>query len=209
VSAKPDARFMQRALDLARARLGKVAPNPAVGCVIVKDGVIVGEGATSGVGGSFHAEEAALEAAGTGAAGADAYVTLEPCGKRSAGGRPCARRLLGAGVARVIIAMRDPHPHGASLALLEEWGLPTSVGLCEDEARALNAGFLSLVETERPLLVIGGDPDSCDAQFEVLPGETPEAALVRLGQSGMTRVWVADEASVYELIENGARAERG
>ena len=103
---------MARALDLARAQLGKTSPNPSVGCVIVADGAIVGEGAT-GNGGRPHAEEIALDSAGERAEGATAYVTLEPCNQRSGGSFSCSQLLLGAGVARVVIACPDPHPLGA------------------------------------------------------------------------------------------------
>src|SRR5262249_46237024 len=111
-----DERFMSRALELAAAQLGKTAPNPSVGCVIVRDGVIVGEGAT-GAGGRPHAEETALKAAGDKARDACAYVTLEPCSQRSAGALSCSQHLVGAGIKRVVIACEDPHPlaaHGIS-----------------------------------------------------------------------------------------------
>jgi diaminohydroxyphosphoribosylaminopyrimidine deaminase/5-amino-6-(5-phosphoribosylamino)uracil reductase len=203
-----DVQYMRHALSLARAQLGHVAPNPAVGCVIVKDGQIVGEGAT-GNGGRPHAEEIALDIAGTSAAGADVYVTLEPCSQRSAGGRPCARRLLGAGVARVFVAARDPHPQGSGLALLEEWGVPTTFGLCGDEAQAVNAGFFSLVETKRPLLVIGGDMASCDTDWDG-KAEELEAALDAFGEQGVTRVWCAPGMlDVNVLKARGIRFEIG
>lgn len=91
--------FMKRALDVARTHLGLTAPNPCVGCVIVKNGEVIAEGVT-GRGGRPHAEEVALTAAGEAAKGAIAYVTLEPCGARSAQGPSCADRLIAAGVAK-------------------------------------------------------------------------------------------------------------
>ena len=97
-----DLRFMSRALELARAQLGRTSPNPSVGCVIVANGAIVGEGAT-GNGGRPHAEEIALAQAGEGAEGATAYVTLEPCHQRSGGSFSCSQLLLGAGATRVLI----------------------------------------------------------------------------------------------------------
>ena len=103
---------MARALELARSHLGKTAPNPSVGCVIVDDGEIVGE-AVTGVGGRPHAEEVALKIAGERANGATAYVTLEPCNARSAGALSCSQLLVQAGVARVVVACEDPHPLGA------------------------------------------------------------------------------------------------
>lgn len=140
---------MARALALAAAMAGKTAPNPAVGCVIVKDGAMIGEGAT-GEGGRPHAEEIALGAAGAAARGATAYVTLEPCAQRSTGAPSCAARLRDADVARVVIACRDPHPNaaGAGVDLLINAGIEVAVGVMEGEARALNADFIA--KWERP-----------------------------------------------------------
>ena len=108
MSAKhPDEIFMAQALELARARLGKVAPNPAVACLIVRHGKVVGAGAT-GEGGRPHAEEIALAEAGDAAEGATAYVSLEPCNARSTGSKSCAQRLLEAGVQRVVVPARIP-----------------------------------------------------------------------------------------------------
>ncbi len=131
--------FMRRALELARAQMGRTGANPAVGCVIVKDGAVIGEGATAD-GGTPHAEEQALQ--GADARGAAAYVTLEPCAVRSAGGKSCATLLIEAGVARVVIAVRDPHPQGAGLEMLEAAGIAVEIGVLEDEARTVNADFL-------------------------------------------------------------------
>lgn len=102
----PDPAAMRRAIALAAARVGLTAENPAVGCVIVRDGVVVGEAATA-PGGRPHAEEQALDQAGELARGATAYVTLEPCGARSAGTASCSERLAAAGIARVVIACED------------------------------------------------------------------------------------------------------
>lgn len=134
-----NAAHMRRALELARAQAGRTGANPAVGCVIARDDVVIGEGATA-EGGTPHAEETAL--AGIDARGADAYVTLEPCGQRSAGGKSCSELLIDAGVARVFIATRDPHPNGAGLWRLTAAGVPTEIGFLEAEARAINADFL-------------------------------------------------------------------
>lgn len=143
-----DHAHMARALALAAQMAGKTAPNPAVGCVIVKGGAVVGDGAT-GAGGRPHAEEIALDAAGGAARGADAFVTLEPCALRSTGAPSCAQRLRDAGVARVVIACRDPHPNvsGAGIDLLARAGITVEVGLMEAEARALNADFIAAWET--------------------------------------------------------------
>jgi pyrimidine deaminase RibD-like protein len=139
-----DAAHMRRALELAAAMAGATGDNPAVGCVIVRDGAVIGAGAT-GAGGRPHAEEQALAAAGAAARGADVFVTLEPCARRSAGGASCAELLAAAGVARVFSACADPHPNaaGAGLALLRAAGVAVELGLMEAEARALNAEFLA------------------------------------------------------------------
>ncbi|MES1202488.1 MAG: bifunctional diaminohydroxyphosphoribosylaminopyrimidine deaminase/5-amino-6-(5-phosphoribosylamino)uracil reductase RibD [Pseudomonadota bacterium] len=137
-----DALHMARALALASAMQGRTGDNPAVGCVLVKDGVVIGEGATA-QGGRPHAEETALERAGD-AHGATAYVTLEPCAQRSSGAASCSDLLIAARVARVLIATRDPHPlaAGAGLARLEAAGVAVEIGLMEEPARRLNAAFL-------------------------------------------------------------------
>ncbi|MGM0585829.1 MAG: bifunctional diaminohydroxyphosphoribosylaminopyrimidine deaminase/5-amino-6-(5-phosphoribosylamino)uracil reductase RibD [Pseudomonadota bacterium] len=145
---------MRAALGLARRGLGRVAPNPAVGCVIVKDGRLLGRGWT-GPGGRPHAEAVALAQAGEAARGAAAYVSLEPCahhGKTP----PCADALAAAGVARVVAAHEDPDPRvrGRGLARLREAGIEVETGVLEGEARALNAGFLSRHERGRPFVTL-------------------------------------------------------
>jgi riboflavin biosynthesis protein RibD len=136
--------YMQRALALAATNAGNTGDNPSVGCVIVADGVVVGEGST-GVGGRPHAEEVALAVAGERARGAIAYVTLEPCAHRSTGGTACADLLIAAGVTRVVIATGDPHPYAAGVGVerLRASGIAVESGLMENEARALNADFFS------------------------------------------------------------------
>ena len=212
MTAEEDILFMRRALSLARARLGRVAPNPAVGCVIVQAGAEIADGAT-GDGGRPHAEEIALEAAGDLARGATAYVTLEPCAERSNHSASCARRLADSHLARVVVAVGNPHAKtaGAGLDRLRAAGIELTLGVCEDEARALNDGFFSLLETGRPLLVLGGDPAFCDEPFAVRGRESPAEALDRLGAEGMTRVWAAaDNPLARALAESGyARAVRG
>ncbi len=145
---------MQMALSLGRRGLGRVWPNPSVGCVIVKDGRVVGRGRTAD-GGRPHAEPQALAMAGTAAKGATAYVTLEPCahfGKTP----PCANALIEAGVARVVIACKDPDPrvNGGGSAMLRAAGIDVTVGICEAEARRDNVGFLSKVERGRPIVTL-------------------------------------------------------
>ncbi|NBI14023.1 bifunctional diaminohydroxyphosphoribosylaminopyrimidine deaminase/5-amino-6-(5-phosphoribosylamino)uracil reductase RibD [[Haemophilus] felis] len=147
-----DRAFMQRALWLAQQGEFTTTPNPSVGCVLVKKGNIVGEGFHFKAG-EPHAEVMALRMAKDQAAGATAYVTLEPC---SHFGRtpPCAKGLIEAGVSKVICAMRDPNPQvaGKGLALLEEQGIKTQVGLCEEQAEWLNRGFLRRMRTGLPFV---------------------------------------------------------
>ncbi len=139
--------FMARALDLAEDIKGRTGPNPAVGCVLVKDGVVIAEAATGG-GGRPHAEEQALAMAGPAARGATAYISLEPCAQRSAGGHSCSDLLIAAQVVRVVAAVSDPHPFasGAGLQRLRDAGVEVVMGVREAEARFLNAPFLSRFE---------------------------------------------------------------
>ncbi|KAF1691546.1 riboflavin biosynthesis protein RibD [Pseudoxanthomonas koreensis] len=143
---------MERALELAARGLYTARPNPMVGCVVVRDGELVGEGWHPRTG-EPHAEVFALRQAGARARGATAYVTLEPCAHH---GRtpPCADALVEAGVARVVAAMRDPFPRvdGAGFARLQAAGVDVASGLMEAEARELNRGFLSRMERGRPWL---------------------------------------------------------
>lgn len=143
-AASRDLTIMRVALELAAALKGRTGVNPTVGCVIVKDGVIVGEGAT-GEGGRPHAEEVACDAAGEEARGATAYVTLEPCAQRSTGVASCSERLVAAGVARAVIATEDPHPlaNGVGLERLRAAGMDVSIGILSEDARAMNADFFA------------------------------------------------------------------
>ena len=133
---------MRRAIALAAAQVGRTAENPAVGCVIVRDGEVVGEGAT-GDGGRPHGEEVALLQAGERARGAVAYVTLEPCAQRSAGGVSCSQRLVQAGVARVVFACGDlsVFAAGQGTARLQEAGVEVVQGLLAAEAEKLYADY--------------------------------------------------------------------
>ncbi len=144
--------MMARALQLAERGLWTTSPNPRVGCVLVRDGEVVGEGWHERAG-EPHAEVHALRAAGELARGATAYVTLEPCSHH---GRtpPCAEALIAAGVARVVAAMGDPNPlvAGQGLAMLKAAGIATASGLLENEARELNIGFVSRMTRGRPWL---------------------------------------------------------
>ncbi len=149
-----DLAFMRAALTLARRGLGNVAPNPSVGCVIVRDGRIVGRGWTQ-PGGRPHAETEALRRAGAAARGATAYVTLEPCchwGRTP----PCTDAMIAAGLARAVIATRDPDPrvNGEGVARLRDAGVAVTEGVLEKEAAALNAGFILRVRAGRPLVTL-------------------------------------------------------
>ena len=148
---------MRAALSLARRGLGSVWPNPAVGCILVRDdlaGRVVGRGWTQ-AGGSPHAETEALRRAGDLAEGASAYVTFEPCNHQGET-PPCSEALIAAGIKRCIISCQDPDPRvsGAGIKRLEVAGVETSLGLCEDEARHLNAGFLLRMTQGRPLFTL-------------------------------------------------------
>jgi len=145
-----DQRFMARALQLAAEGLYSTDPNPCVGCVVVRDGKIVGEGFHARAG-EAHAEVVALLAAGDKAIGATVYVTLEPCNHH---GRtpPCVAALIAARVVRVVYAVNDPNAAvcGGGGASLAENGIAVSVGCCQSAARALNAGFFKRAEAGRP-----------------------------------------------------------
>ncbi len=148
---------MLAALSLARRGLGIVWPNPAVGCVLVRRDLghrVVGRGWTQ-PGGRPHAETEAVARAGGMAKGATAYVTLEPCNHQGQTG-PCAQALIKAGIGAAVIALEDPDPRvsGAGIKRLEDAGIKVSVGICEDEARTLNAGYLMRVTQGRPLITL-------------------------------------------------------
>ncbi len=149
-----DLHHMRAALALARRGLGNAWPNPAVGCVLVRHGQVIGRGWTQ-PGGRPHAETEAIRRAGAKARGATAYVTLEPCSHH---GRtpPCCDALEAAGVARVVMAMRDPDPrvNGRGLERLRAAGILVEEGLLAAEARALNAGFFRRIEAGLPIVTL-------------------------------------------------------
>jgi len=162
---------MARALRLAEQGLFSTTPNPRVGCVIVRDGIVVGEGWHEKTGGP-HAEVHALRAAGGRSRGATAYVTLEPCSHH---GRtpPCANALIDAGITRVVAAMRDPNPQvsGRGLELLTLAGVSVQTGLLESEARELNIGFISRMTRARPWVRLK-TASSLDGKTALLNGES-------------------------------------
>lgn len=145
---------MAQALALGARGLGQVWPWPSVGCVLVRDGRVVGRG-TSDAAGVRHAERVALDQAGEGARGATAYVTLEPCSHQ---GRtpPCADALVAAGVTRVVVAVEDPNPQvaGSGLARLRDAGIEVVLGVGADVAARQHSGFFSVIQRSRPMVTL-------------------------------------------------------
>lgn len=184
-----DADWMERALDLARGVRGHVWPNPPVGCVIVKDGRMVGEAATH-PGGRPHAERQALDQARGSARGAALFVTLEPCchwGKTP----PCADAIIEARIARVVCAVQDPDPrvNGGGFVRLTEAGVDVTNGLCSDAARAVMSGFFHRVQFGVPEVTMSAEgpdviPEGADA---VLTSQGGQVLLKsRSGRLGLT-----------------------
>lgn len=177
--AAPHERWMQRALDLAGESVGVASPNPAVGCVLVRDERIVGEGFHH-YDRKDHAEVVALKAAGPAARGATAYVTLEPCCTTGRTG-PCTQALIEAGVARVVIATGDPNPevNGRGAAQLRAAGIAVVCGVKQREARRLNDGFARRVRTGLPFVTLKAAV-SLDGRIAPAPGSAPRGAPVYL-----------------------------
>lgn len=181
-----DVHYMARALELARKGLYSTHPNPRVGCVIVREGRIVGEG-WHGRAGEPHAEVHALRQAGELARGATAYVTLEPCSHQ---GRtpPCADALIEAGLTRVVAAMQDPNPEvsGRGLLRLMNAGIGVQCGVLESEARALNKGFLKRMETGLPYvrvkmaMSLDGRTAMASGESQWITGPEARSAVQRL-----------------------------
>jgi diaminohydroxyphosphoribosylaminopyrimidine deaminase / 5-amino-6-(5-phosphoribosylamino)uracil reductase len=182
-----DIRFMQRALELARKGVGLASPNPVVGCVIVNEAQIVGEGFHQ-YDWRDHAEIVALKTAGDRVRGATAYVTLEPCSFTGRTG-PCTQALLKAGIARVVAATRDPNPKvsGGGFAVLRAAGVTVEVGVCEAEARQLNEGFACWIRTGRPFVTL--------KSAMTLDGQL---SLANQGKS-KNRKWITSEESRAEV----------
>lgn len=228
-----DRHFMTRALELAAGQLGRVWPNPAVGCVIAADGVVVGEGATQ-VGGRPHAEVVALSHAGERARGATAYVSLEPCDHF---GRtpPCSGALIDADIARVVVALIDPDPRvsGKGVARLRGSGIDVEVGCLGDVAEDQNAGFLSRIQRGRPLVAIGPQGLSSPLHYDALvctrtgagiPSGLKagrqlhleldweptgvEEALRRLAGEGLTRIVVPGDDALAMILRSSGTADR-
>lgn len=204
MSQADDAEFMGRAIDLAMAEMGKTWPNPAVGCVIVNGGQIVGEAATA-PGGRPHAEEQAVPAAGHRAQGATAYVTMEPCGARSSGRKSCSHFLAEAGVKRVVVACVDPSPFasGRGVERLRQAGLEVETGLLSDRAAVLYEGYLHRLETGRPMVRVSADGAGFDGRFAASPKADLTTELKRLGEAGYTRLWTGPGELAEALREQG------
>lgn len=208
-----DTMFMQRALRLAQGVRGHVWPNPPVGCVIVKDNLVISEAATH-PGGRPHAERKALDEAGSKAVGATLYVTLEPCchwGKTP----PCADAIVAAGITRVVCAVQDPDPrvNGGGFSKLQDAGLQVTIGICKKEAEALMSGFFHRIHFGAPELLPLSGPiqqiregvdavllksprgwtlKSRNASFDALP-QSPDALMRWMGALGLTTVAISDE----------------
>ncbi|MDG2533690.1 bifunctional diaminohydroxyphosphoribosylaminopyrimidine deaminase/5-amino-6-(5-phosphoribosylamino)uracil reductase RibD [Sphingomonas sp. HITSZ_GF] len=163
---------MGAALALGERGRGRTAPNPNVGCVVVRDGLVVGRGWTQ-PGGRPHAEAMALAQAGEKSRGATVYVTLEPCAHESPRGPACSTLLVEAGVARVVIALGDPDPrtNGAGAARLRDAGIAVNEGVRTAEARRSMAGFLARLEKGRPLVTLKL-ATSLDGQIALASGES-------------------------------------
>ncbi len=165
-----DTDYMRRALFHAQRAEGATTPNPLVGAVIVTpDGVVVGQGRHHRAG-EPHAEVFALEEAGERARGATLYVTLEPCGHHGRTG-PCTRRIIQAGISRVVAAMPDPNPKvdGRGFAELRDHGIDVDVGLLENEAARLNRAFVTVQARARPMVVVKA-ATSLDSRIAAAPG---------------------------------------
>ena len=185
-----DYRFMARALQLAERGLYTTQPNPRVGCVIVREGRIVGEGFHR-LAGEPHAEIHALRAAGDKAENATVYVTLEPCSHH---GRtpPCADALISARVARVVVAMKDPNPQvaGAGIARLREAGIAVEIGLMRAQSEAINPGFIQRMRVGRPWVRVKLAM-SLDGRTAMASGESQ---------------WITGEAARYDVQKLRARS---
>jgi diaminohydroxyphosphoribosylaminopyrimidine deaminase / 5-amino-6-(5-phosphoribosylamino)uracil reductase len=179
VLTQQDQHWMQRALDLAHKSIGLASPNPAVGCVLVKNENRIGEGFHS-YDQRDHAEIVALKSAGPSAKGSTAYVTLEPCSHSGRTG-PCANALIEAGIARVVVATGDPNPavNGEGIGRLRHSGITVDVGLMSEEARDLNDGFARYIQTRLPFVTLKAGL-SLDGRIAPAPETRAPGAAVML-----------------------------
>lgn len=181
-----DHRWMERAITLAQKSVGLASPNPAVGCVLVREGNPVGEGFHQ-YDALDHAEVAALKHAGSGAEGATAYVTLEPCSHYGRTG-PCADALIEAGVRRVVIATIDPNPlvRGRGIERLRAAGVEVSTGLLASDARRLNDSFAKFARTGLPFVTMK-IASSLDGRIAPA-GQAPKSAIRITGEAARAEV---------------------
>ncbi len=184
---------MQHALALARKGMGLVSPNPMVGCVIVREGQIVGEGFHQ-YDWRDHAEIVALKSAGDKARGATLYVTLEPCNHSGRTG-PCSEAIIAAGVQRVVAAIDDPNPlnSGRGFERLRAAGIEVFTGVCEEEARRLNEAFACWIRTKKPFVTLKSAM-TLDGQL-ALPRPEKKAGK----SSSKRRIWITSEESRAEV----------
>lgn len=182
-----DVHFMEHALDLASQGVGLASPNPTVGCVIVKDGAIVGGGFHQ-YAGRDHAEVVALKQAGEKARGATMYVTLEPCNHTGRTG-PCTQAILDAGITRVVAAMEDPNPktRGGGFTRLRGAGIEVETGVLEAEAQKLNEAFAHWITTHKPFVTLKSAL-TLDGQLAI-----PQ------GRGNKHRTWITSEESRAEV----------
>jgi len=214
-----DEEFMKKALALAEKGLGKTSPNPAVGCLIVKNGEIMGRGFHEKAG-EAHAEVNALAEAGEKANGSTMYVTLEPCchvGKTP----PCTEAIIKANVARVVTATKDPNPKvaGRGLAELERSGIDTKVGILENESRKMNEMYEKFVTTKEPFVIVkaalsaDGKMAAIDGSSKWITGEAARKAVHELRAQvdaimvGINTV-LKDDPELTCRIENGKNPKR-
>jgi diaminohydroxyphosphoribosylaminopyrimidine deaminase / 5-amino-6-(5-phosphoribosylamino)uracil reductase len=188
--------YMLKALDLARAGVGLVSPNPAVGAVLIdKSGREVGSG-THTFQGVKHAEILALEQAGQSARGGTLYLNLEPCSHRGRTG-PCADAVVTAGVSRVVCSMQDPNPQvaGRGFQRLREAGIKVEVGLVEAEAKKLNESFAKFITTRKPLVTLKAAM-SLDGKIAPAPKmRTPRSVTSKSEDSSAGNRWITGEAA--------------
>ncbi len=200
MTKEADIPFMQQALYLGLSQMGRTWPNPAVGCVIVKDGAVIAEGAT-GDGGRPHAEEIALDKVGEMVKGATAYVTLEPCGQRSNGGCSCSQRLVEAGVTRVVYACDDPSPFASHIGVerMVAAGITVETGLLAEEATRLIAPTAHYHRTGRPLIQTDAEGHGFDAEFSP-ESDDLEAELVAWAGRGYRHLSVLAGSGLAEAL---------
>ncbi|MCU4653160.1 bifunctional diaminohydroxyphosphoribosylaminopyrimidine deaminase/5-amino-6-(5-phosphoribosylamino)uracil reductase RibD [Roseibacterium sp. SDUM158016] len=199
--SEADLRWMRLALSLGRRGQGRVWPNPAVGCVIVRDGRVVGRGWTQD-GGRPHAERVALDEAGAAATGATAYVTLEPCNHTGVT-PPCSEALVAASLARVVVAVSDPDPRtaGAGIARLRAAGIAVETGVLEAEAARDHTGFFSRIRAGRPHLHLKL-ATTLDGRIATATGES------RWITGAAARHWVHAQRACHDAVLVGAGTAR-